>query len=76
MTAYSKRAPKTKKMQQITHDCIAFSPSALGELVVVVLKMFTCEEERGMQQLTELRLVNEHRFGLVTRSFMFMVSNR
>ena len=41
MIAYSKRAPKTKKMQQITQDCIAFSPSALGELVVVVLKMFT-----------------------------------
>ena len=33
--------PKTKKMQQITHDCIAFSPSAFGELVVVVLKMLT-----------------------------------
>jgi hypothetical protein len=28
-------------MQQMTHDCIAFSPSAFGEFVVVVLKMFT-----------------------------------
>ena len=26
--------PKTKKMQQITHDCIAFSPLAFGELKV------------------------------------------
>ena len=41
MMAYSKRAPKTKKIQQITQDCIAFRPSAFGEFVVVVLKMFT-----------------------------------
>ena len=41
MTAYSKSAPKTKKMQQMTQDCMAFSPSAFGELVVVVLNMFT-----------------------------------
>ena len=41
MIAYSKRAPKTKKMQQMTHDCIAFNPSAFGEFVVVVLNMFT-----------------------------------
>ena len=47
MTAYSKSAPKTKKMQQMTHDCMAFSPSAFGELVVVVLNMFTWEEEEG-----------------------------
>ena len=38
--------PKTKKMQQITHDCIAFSPSAFGELVVVVLKMLTYRKKR------------------------------
>ena len=42
MIAYSKRAPNTKKMQHITQDCMAFNPSALGEFVVVVLKMFTC----------------------------------
>ena len=41
MIAYSKRAPKTKKMQQITQDCMALRPSAFGELVVVVLKMLT-----------------------------------
>lgn len=39
--AYSRRAPKTKKMQQMTQDCMALRPSAFGELVVVVLKMFT-----------------------------------
>ena len=41
MIAYSNNAPKTKNMQQITQDCIAFNPSAFGEFVVVVLKIFT-----------------------------------
>ena len=39
--AYSNNAPNTKNIQQITQDCIAFNPSAFGEFVVVVLKMFT-----------------------------------
>ena len=29
--------PKTKKMQQITHDCIAFSPSAFRELGLMLI---------------------------------------
>ena len=44
--AYSNRAPKTKNIQQMTHDCIAFKPSAFGEFVVVVLNMFTYNMER------------------------------
>ena len=49
--AYSKRAPKTKNIQQMTHDCIAFKPSAFGEFVVVVLNMFTYNRERKKQLL-------------------------
>ena len=41
MMAYSNNAPKTKNIQQMTQDCIAFNPSAFGEFVVVVLKIFT-----------------------------------
>ncbi len=60
MMAYSKSAPNTKKMQQITHDCMAFRPSAFGELLVVVLKMFTCVE-RVLGGTSSLRLVIELR---------------
>ena len=41
MMAYSNNAPKTKNIQHMTQDCIAFNPSAFGEFVVVVLKIFT-----------------------------------
>ena len=43
MMEYSNNAPNTKKIQQITQDCIAFRPLAFGEFVVVVLNMFTCK---------------------------------
>ena len=53
--AYSKRAPNTKNMQQITQDCMAFSPSALGEFVVVVLKMFTYRGKYTVWKIKMLR---------------------
>ena len=39
MTVYSPSAPKTKMMQAMTQASMAVSPSALGELVWIVLKM-------------------------------------
>ena len=39
--AYSMRAPKTKRTQTMTHASMAVSPSALGMLVVMVLKILT-----------------------------------
>ena len=39
--AYSMRAPKTKRTQTMTQASMAVRPSALGMLVVIVLKMLT-----------------------------------
>ena len=41
MTTYSIRAPKTKRMHANIHASIAVNPSALGVLVVTLLKMLT-----------------------------------
>ena len=38
---YSTRAPNTKRMQASIHASMAVRPSALGVLVVTLLKMFT-----------------------------------
>lgn len=40
-TVYSLNAPNTKIMQAMTHASMAVKPSALGELVWIVLKMLT-----------------------------------
>jgi hypothetical protein len=60
MMAYSKSAPKTKKMQQMTQDCMAFSPSALGELVVVVLKMLTWRQKKARR--VSMRGLRNHEY--------------
>ena len=39
--AYSMRAPNTKRTQTMTQASMAVRPSALGMLVVIVLKMLT-----------------------------------
>ena len=44
--AYSVSAPKTKRMQASIQASMAVSPSALGVLVVTVLKMLTRTRKR------------------------------
>ena len=44
--AYSTKAPKTKRIQANIQASIAVSPSALGVLVVTLLKMLTKTRKR------------------------------
>ena len=50
MSAYSKRARKTKNMQAIIHDDIAVMPSTFGDMFVIVLKMFVSTRKSVMRR--------------------------
>ena len=51
------KAPNTNRTQTMTQDSIAVSPSALGMLVVMELKMFT-RISGGMRKLIQLTVTN------------------
>ena len=46
MAAYSRSARKTKNMQAIIQDAIAFIPSTFGETFVIVLKILVSTRKR------------------------------
>ena len=56
------RAPNTKRTQPITQASIAVSPSALGMLVVIVLKMFTRTRKIVIRSVILEKSKNVHEF--------------
>ena len=64
MMTYSTRAPNTKRMHANIQASIAVSPSALGVLVVTLLKMLTSTRNRVTRRailpgITSIGIKNE-----------------